>query len=223
MHLTIVSATTHEINPLLLHLKHEWRFLNMMSFVKRELSIHPLVAGVGSMSMAFSLARFQQLQKSDLIMHVGISGCYDFHAEIGELCEVRSERWGDLGAEDHDGRFLSTHELNLSDPDRFPFEKGIITTHKEVPPTQLKSLDGMTVNCCSGTEHTIEVRRRMNAPIESMEGIGVFYACRIMDIPFLSVRGISNHVTPRNKAMWNIDLAIRKLNAFTIDYIESLC
>ena len=52
----------------------------------------------------------------------------------------------------------------------------------------------------------------LNPQIESMEGAAFFYACKIARIPCLQIRSISNYVERRNKASWDILLAIKTLN-----------
>jgi len=222
MQLTIVSATTAEIKPLLDHLQKEWKFLNMMSFIKKETNLHPLVTGVGSMQMAFNLARFQSLQKSDLIIHFGISGSFDENLQPGKLCEVVNERYGDLGAENGDGQLLNAYELQIADPDRYPFEKGMVVKRLKTPVTGLQACSGLTVNTVTGSSNTLTIRKSLGAQVESMEGIGLFYACRALDVPFVSIRSISNMVEIRNRNNWKMEEAIHQLNQFAIGYLESL-
>jgi futalosine hydrolase len=45
-----------------------------------------------------------------------------------------------------------------------------------------------------------------------MEGAGLHYTCRMLQIPFLQLRGISNLVGERNKENWKISLAIEQVN-----------
>ena len=55
-----------------------------------------------------------------------------------------------------------------------------------------------------------------------MEGAAFFYACLMMQVPFLEIRSISNHVEPRNRAAWDIPLAIGQLNEVLIGMLKSL-
>jgi len=45
-----------------------------------------------------------------------------------------------------------------------------------------------------------------------MEGAAFFYVCQLQKIPHIQIRSISNYVEPRNRANWNISLAIKNLN-----------
>jgi futalosine hydrolase len=54
--------------------------------------------------------------------------------------------------------------------------------------------------------------RRFDPDIETMEGASFFYICRRESIPFFAVRSISNRVERRNRASWNIPLALENLS-----------
>jgi futalosine hydrolase len=45
-----------------------------------------------------------------------------------------------------------------------------------------------------------------------MEGAAFFYVCSKENIPFLALRAVSNRVEPRDKAKWNIPLALKNLS-----------
>ncbi|MGI5939653.1 MAG: hypothetical protein ACOX8V_03040 [Thermoleophilia bacterium] len=57
-------------------------------------------------------------------------------------------------------------------------------------------------------EATVLVER-WGALAESMEGAAAAHMCVLYGVPFLEVRGISNLVTDRDRASWEIDRAIR--------------
>jgi futalosine hydrolase len=62
--------------------------------------------------------------------------------------------------------------------------------------------------------------KNADADIESMEGAACFYVCLLEKIPFLEVRSISNYVEPRNRANWNLPLAIQNLNQVLVEMID---
>ena len=45
-----------------------------------------------------------------------------------------------------------------------------------------------------------------------MESAAFFYVCLSEHVPFMALRAISNRVETRNKAAWNIPLALRSLH-----------
>ena len=63
---------------------------------------------------------------------------------------------------------------------------------------------------------------RLNPQLESMEGAAFFYACEEYKLPCLQIRAVSNYVEKRNRANWDIPLAIKNLNNFAIEMIKSI-
>ena len=49
---------------------------------------------------------------------------------------------------------------------------------------------------------------RWGALAESMEGAAAAHICSIYRAPFLEVRGISNTITDRDRASWEVERAI---------------
>lgn len=223
MQILIASATELEIQALLMHLDKEWEKFQFINYTRNGTQIYPLVTGIGCMNTAFSLSRFTKIQQVDLVLHLGIGGSYSRSFQIGEVVEIVSEQWGDLGAENANGEFIDVFELKLMEKDHFPFKNGKIYKSPKSPQTSLRQLSGLSVNKCSGSEPNIsQLKEKYNADIENMEGMGLFYACRQMDIPFISIRSISNYVEARKKELWEIKKAIDHLNDFAKDYIYSL-
>ena len=74
-------------------------------------------------------------------------------------------------------------------------------------------MKSITVNKAHGSEERIaKTVDRFKPQVESMEGAAFFYACKIAKIPCLQIRAISNYVERRNKASWDISLAVQSLN-----------
>ena len=121
------------------------------------------------------------------------------------------------------GGFTDLVEMELMDGNRIPFSEGWIINKQTKYTTGLKQCTGLTVNKVSGTQSTIDaIRKKYPADVESMEGATLFYACRMWDIPFISIRGISNYVQPRDKSSWKIPEAIEKMNEQIIGMIGKL-
>ena len=56
--------------------------------------------------------------------------------------------------------------------------------------------------------------------IESMEGFPFFYVSLMKNIPFISLRAISNYVEPRNKENWQINAAVQNLNEVLVRILK---
>ena len=136
---------------------------------------------------------------------------------------IRDREWADLGAENQQGELIDAFTLGLLDKNRFPYQNGkILKTHKTIQ-TNLKQVHGLSVNKTSGNQFTIDqIINKFKGDVESMEGIGLFYACRTLDVPFLSIRSISNYVEPRNKENWQLQKAIEQLNIELINILNKL-
>jgi futalosine hydrolase len=117
---------------------------------------------------------------------------------------VRSERIGDLGVEEADGRFVDLFDLGLMDPNQPPFVHGALHNADAAVHAMLPAVSGLTVQKVHGNAASIAAIREKypEVQVESMEGAAFFYACLSAGIPFLEIRSISNYVEPRNRAAW---------------------
>ncbi|MCC6753256.1 MAG: futalosine hydrolase [Saprospiraceae bacterium] len=220
MQIGLISATELELAPLLQMLEVHWLMPRLDSYQRGPHTIFPLVTGVGSTSMAFALARFAASKSLDLAVHLSVSGSFRSDLINGSLVEVTSECWGDLGAEDGEGGMLDVFELGLQDAGRQPFNDGRIAKKKATPPTRLPAVHGVTVQCVTGTHRRRALLEdKYGADVESMEGMGFFYAARMLDLPFVSLRCISNQVGPRDKSKWDLDVAVSALCRHANDYL----
>ncbi len=217
----IVAATPHEIEPLIRFLKHHFAAAPVNNrFQDQDLLVDYLITGVGSVATAFSLSRQFALHRYDLAVNGGIAGAIDPTLHLGEVTQVVSDSFGDLGAEDRHGNFIDLFEMKLLNDDEFPF-----TQQKLINPSDrlanLRSVMGITVNKIHGCEESIrKLKGRTNAQIETMESAAFFYTCLQNKSDFVAIRAISNYVEPRNRDHWQIPLAIGKLNEALIDALE---
>ena len=206
---TLVVAATHaEIQGLFTHYG-----LPEASFTEAT-GFDILITGVGMTATAFALGSTLS-RKYDLVLNLGIGGCFDRDIPLGQLINVTSDTFAELGAEDND-RFLPIDALGFGKGSYTP------TPHTLTIPGNLKEGSGITVNTVHGnTESISRVEQRLHPLIESMEGAAVFYACEQLNIPAIQVRSISNYVEQRNRNAWKIGLAIANLNAWAIDFLTN--
>lgn len=221
MKILITAATGIEISPLLTHLEKEG---NKKSFFKYEYlgnEIYPLVTGIGAMQTAFGLSRFSEIKTIDLAINLGICGAYDRNLNLGEVVEIEKDRFGDLGVEDKDGSFSDLFELELENPNRFPFKNGWLENLETKIEENLQKVTGLTVNKVSGSLNSIEkITAKYNAQVESMEGAAFFHACKLMDVDCAQIRSVSNYVEPRNRDNWKLELALDNLNEKVIEILK---
>lgn len=213
MRILLVSATTFEIAPTVAWLREIAKGTNANVLEFDGVSIEVIFSGVGLTATAFALGhRFGSEDLPQLAIQAGVGGALDPQLALGDVVRISRERFGDLGAEDTDGSFLSLSEIGL--PPGPPFdEAGWL-----VPPTAahlpFPDCTGISVNQVSGAAATIKSRKEKSpeGQVESMEGAAFFYACMQAGVEPLQLRAISNYVEPRNRDGWRMGEAIQHLN-----------
>ena len=214
----LFAATEFEILPSIEHLEKNFQKKSFFEYTQGELSIYPIITGVGSMLTSLAMSRTKNLHEADLIINVGVAGSYNTNLNLGDVVEVVEDRFADLGVEEADGSFTDVFEMDLMNPNQFPFEKGIIKNESQ---TNYQRVSAITVNKVHGTAKSIErIKAKYHPEIESMEGAAFFYTAKIMDIKCLQIRAISNYVEPRNKDNWDLKIAIDSLNAALINIMH---
>ncbi|MCF8247645.1 MAG: futalosine hydrolase [Saprospiraceae bacterium] len=224
MKILVVSATPFEIEPFRQHLQANFWPHSHSHFQKENLEVYLLVAGVGMTLTAFNLGSLFAKQRFDLSINAGIAGAFKGRSlEIGEVVNVTSERFADLGVEEADGRFTDLHELGLVDSNAAPFTEGELLNPSAGSFDFLKKCKGLTVNKVHGFQPSIEaLQRKYDADVESMEGAAFFMACLLSGVPFLQIRSISNFVETRNREAWDLPKAIVNLNGVLIEMVGSM-
>jgi futalosine hydrolase len=213
MKILLVAATYQEIEPFIKNQTANFNADEWLDITPHQVKI--LITGVGMVATAFALGNEFAKNQFDLAVNVGLAGSFYKNIKIGQLVEVREDILSELGAED-DEEFISLDQLQLGEvefnaTEQFTIKEG------------LRKVIGITVNKVHGNEDSIEeIRDRINPTIESMEGAAFFYACEEANVPALQVRSISNYVEKRNKANWNIALAVKHLNDWLIACLKNL-
>lgn len=222
MKLLLVAATEFEILPLLTYLKKNFKNKDNRRFFSKQIDIHILVTGVGPVATAFALGTVLAQQQFDWALNLGIAGAFKRTLKLGEVFQVVNDRFGDLGVEEADGSFTDLFELELLEWNEAPFINGKLyapATNNSFLPTA----SAITVSKVHGAADSIaKIQQQYAADLESMEGAAFYYACLQHQLACLQVRAVSNYVEPRNRANWDIPLAIDRLNEVGIGIIEAL-
>lgn len=201
----IVSATEAEVKPARQALPH----------------VEFLVTGIGMVNTAYKLGRHLASNQYDLVINAGICGCFDRAYPLGTVFNVSLETFADFGADDN-GTFVDIFGLNLLDKDQVPFTDGLIINFSlQAAARQLPEVLGVTVNTVSGSQPQIDLLQKKYKPVtESMEGAAFAYVCELEKVQYLQLRAASNYVEPRNRASWQIGLAIENLNNYLIEFLK---
>jgi futalosine hydrolase len=182
-----------------------------------------LITGVGMTATAYTLTKKLAANRYDLVLQAGVGGCFDSSIPLGTVVFVTADRFGDLGAEDHDN-YIDIFDMGLLGTNQPPYRNGMLVTpfstaHSHIT---LQQVSGITVNTVSGNEKTIARRRQYNCTVESMEGAAFHLVCLQEGVPFAQIRSISNYVLPRDKSTWRMKDAIISLNDWLIDFTAKL-
>lgn len=207
--LLLVAATFEELAPLFTH----FNWPKASRIVEQDIDV--LITGAGIPATAFALG--QQLnQPYRLILNAGIAGSFTPDLALGTVVNVVEDTFSELGAQDGD-HFIAIDELGFG-------ESCFQATYSNVPVLKpLPSVRGITVNQVHGHTESIDtLLNRLPVQTESMEGAAVFYAAHRVGTPVAQVRSISNYIEQRNRANWNITLAIANLNTWLIQHLPHI-
>jgi futalosine hydrolase len=190
----------------------------------KRLKIYFHQSGVGMMATLFSLTKLIMEEKPDLILQVGIAGCFDTSIELGKIVVVNKEIDGNSGVEEN-GKWRDLFNLKLEKPNYPPYEKKTLPNPHidKLNLLKLKTVTGITVNEITTRKERIKQLVEKYEPVtESMEGAALHYVCRNTNTGFLQMRTISNYVGERDKSKWKIKESLDNLNSSLIKYIDKL-
>jgi futalosine hydrolase len=217
MHILLVAATENEIAPLL----KELSFLqevnpNLRNYLFKSLNVDILVTGVGMSATAFQLGKTLG-RGYDFALNAGLAGSFNQNLALGDVVHVIEDCFSELGAEDGAG-FIPITAMNLgaenSIQNSYPLPNSVLAS--------MPGVNGITVNTVHGEEKSIEtVYKRFHPMVESMEGAAFLMACLSEKIPCAQVRSISNYVERRNRAAWNIPLALQTLHSSILAILKA--
>lgn len=223
MNLLITAATPYEIAPLRQFLTENFWPHHDAHFQKDSLDVKLLITGVGMAHTAFALGQMFTHHRFDLAINAGVAGAFDRSLKLGDVVNVTSERFGDLGVEEADGHFTDVHQLGLLPADQPPFQNGELHNPASADFDFLLKRKGLTVNKVHGQRESIAaILKKYKVEVESMEGAAFFLACLSARVNFLELRSISNFVEPRNREAWDLPKAIGNLNEVLLDLVHSL-
>ena len=202
-----------------------------------QATVRLVEGGLGGVNTAHALSCALQGWRPDLVLQLGVGGAYpNSGLEVGDLVLAEAENYGDLGVRTPQG-WKSSELIGIpvirGDVDyynHFPFDRNLVTrahltlaNRNGSDPPQLRAGPFVTVQECSGTtELGIERARRFAAICENMEGAAGAHICRLFDVPFLEIRGISNMVEDRRTEQWEIPRAARVAQEAGWHLVETL-
>jgi len=218
MRVVITAATVGEWMPSFLEID------TLYTTESRRLKIMFHQGGVGLLANAVSLMKLVYEEKPDLIIQVGIAGCFRSHLNLGKVITIKEEILGDMGVQE-DGKWKDIFDLKLEKSGYPPFEKRRLPNDglTKLNLLKLKEVTAITVNeVTTNKERIKELIQKYDPDVESMEGAALHFVCREMSIPFLQIRAISNYIGERDKEKWKIKEALDSLNQAILKYVDKL-
>lgn len=193
-----------------------------------KLSVEWLLTGIGTTSTSYRVTKILNSGEEpfDLALNIGIAGSFNENFPLGSVARVSKEYFGDLGFETFTG-FQTLFDYNILDRDSLPYRDGALIA-PELSPSLERALSsyregvGVTVQTVSGIPEKRELLEREFKPdVESMEGAAFFYVALLERVPFVELRSISNEVGERNRAKWDIPLALDALRKATKTLLQA--
>jgi futalosine hydrolase len=220
-HVCVVAATAPEVQPLTERLRPFTFEANPSLHSQTDYHlpdgrrITVVCTGIGMVNTALYMGWYLARTTPTFLLNAGIAGSYRESIKPGDVCQVRSEIYGELGAESPSG-LLTLDRLGFPTTVRPSDGLTLYNTYPNPHPplTGLAEAVGLTTQTTAGIADTIEWRRRFwNPDIETMEGAAFFQAATVAGIPFAEIRSVSNPILPRHDTShWRIAEAIGALN-----------
>ena len=223
MKILIVAATSMEVKLLVDEFDYvEERCHNLKQYEFYGVNIDILISGIGTTFTTYNLTNTLKENSYDLAINVGIAGSLTRDLKIGDVVNVISEEFADLGIEEKDN-FLTLFEAGFMEPNEYPFDHGVLKATNKNGLIDGKKVRGVTANRSHGRELSIaEIHQKFSAHIETMEGAAVFYVCNQIGVPCHEIRAISNFVELRDSSKWNIPLALENLKESLLSVLKRL-
>ena len=181
-------------------------------------------SGVGMMATSFSLTKLIMEEKPDLLLQVGMAGCFDTSVALGKVVVVEKEIEGNTGVEEN-GKWRDLFNLKLEKANYPPYVKRTLPNPhiEKFNLLKLKAVTGITVAEVTTRKERIKQLVKKYEPVtESMEGAALHYVCRNTNTNFLQMRTISNYIGERDKSKWKMKEALENLNTTLLKYIDKL-
>ena len=153
-----------------------------------------------------------------MAINAGVAGGFKKNILPGSVVNVVSDCFADLGVEDGN-KFLTAKEIGLVASIRYQ----VSDTRTKKILSDIPQVKGITVNTVHGNPSSIKkIVQKFHPDIESMEGAAFFFSCIHEEIPCMQIRAISNYVERRNKKNWKMDLSIKNLNLFLLQFLDRI-
>ena len=177
---------------------------------------HCLVTGPGVFNTVSGLAAYLAHHSPGLVLDTGIAGAFDGTGlKIGSLAVADQEQYahtgvGQAGALPFDlipGLAPTRQGIYPMDRELAVTYHGILRAGEKASVVQGPFLTVSTIT--DSPEHAENLRCQHPFVAEAMEGAAAAHVCAQYQRDFVEIRAISNFVGQRDKALWDIPLAVQ--------------
>lgn len=220
MKILLVAATPPETAQICKQLGIEMQqsFIGSAHFDSYDIDL--LHTGIGMVNTAFHLGSYLAGNQPDIAINLGIAGSFSRSIPLGEVVEVRTDIFSELGAQDGEN-FLTLEDMGfpLMQVEGQAQYNRLLNPHTS--PFDIPQVSGITVNTVHGHLPLIEqVQEKWPVEVETMEGAAFFHAMLHKGIPFYAIRSISNYMERRDKSKWEIPLALNKVQDYVFRMLK---
>ncbi len=207
MNILVTAATSIELTPFL----EQFRKQDAPFFHEQYIDV--LITGIGLTATTYSLSKYLQVKRPDLVIQAGVAGCFDVSIPLGTVFAIKQEAIADQSVIELN-QLKTLFDLNLVPQDQYPFSKGwLVNKNDTLKKTKLKKVRGISVNEITTSKKKVAFYKEHFEPVvESMEGAALHYVCLLEKISFIQLRSTSNYIAERNKKNWNMKESIINLN-----------
>lgn len=195
-----------------------------------------LHSGIGKINAASAVTALLETIEPEAVIVIGCAGAYpESGLEAGDLVLANEEVLADEGVLTPEG-FVAFAALGFpllehggplmeqrfpTDPQLLAATQPLFETAAIAAGAKLATGPLVTVSTCSGTDQAAQdMARRTGGLGENMEGAAVAQICRLYEVPFLELRGISNRVENRNLERWDLPAGARIAQRALMAYLK---
>ena len=221
MKIGMIYAMTLEIESLLTNENAQpLQTVAGVPFYQIRENVIACAGGVGKVNAAMATQLMISLYQPDLILNAGVAGCFE-HAEIGDLVLAEQFMQHDFDTSnigDEEG-FVST--VNCTYFPTSDFDKAKAATDKVGMPYRtglVASGDWFGVDC----ERSRHIAEKFHPLLCEMEGCAIAQVCMRNEVPFMSLKSVSDCLFEHHDFYFNFPTAMKDLNRVVVQFIDAL-
>ena len=178
------------------------------------------VCGFGPVAAAARTSLLVARYRPKMVLLAGIAGSLDRRCAVGNAYEFLRVRSYGIGVGDGEqfqsAEQIGWNQLQGENGSHFDGAGDAISSSNENPSLGCRFVaSGELLSVCAASASEAEVRLKKkfcpDAVAEDMEGFAVAAACFMNNVPWVIVRGISNHAGDRSKSNWQTDGALQNI------------